>query len=103
MNNIYLNAEQKKIVLSILKKYFANEKFFIFGSRASGKNLKPFSDLDIAIQSSNKISMTTLAKTLEEFAASDLPFKVDLIDLQSISEEFKKNIKMDMIEMHSEK
>ena len=103
MNNIYLNAEQKEIVLSILKKYFTNEKFFIFGSRASGKNLKPFSDLDIAVQSSKKISMTTLAKTLEAFSASDLPFKVDLIDLQTISEEFNKNIKMDMVEIHFEK
>ena len=99
MKPIKIDENQKKIVLSVLKKYFVNEKYFIFGSRATHKNLKAFSDLDIAIQSSGNISMSDLAKASEDLAASDLPFKVDLIDLNSISEDLRRNIQDELVEL----
>ena len=98
MKPIKIDENQKKIVLSVLRKYFVNEKYFVFGSRATNKNLKSFSDLDIAIQSAGKISTSDLAKASEDLAASDLPFKVDLIDLNSISEEFRLNIQGELVE-----
>ncbi|OFZ30022.1 MAG: hypothetical protein A2622_09195 [Bdellovibrionales bacterium RIFCSPHIGHO2_01_FULL_40_29] len=97
MKTIYLNDAQKKIVLEILTRHFPNQKYFIFGSRATGKKLKPFSDLDIAIQSTTRLNDPSLAKASEDFSASDLPFKVDLVDLDSISPEFISNIKSDLI------
>lgn len=99
MKHISIDENQKKIVLSILKKYFKNEKYFVFGSRANNKNLKAFSDLDIAIQSVGKLELSDLTKALEELSSSDLPFKVDLVDLNSISEEFRFNILADLVEL----
>ena len=98
MKPIKIDENQKKIVLSILRKYFVNEKYFVFGSRATHKNLKAFSDLDIAIQSADKLNTSDLAKAAEELSSSDLPFKVDLIDLNSISEEFRLNIQGELVE-----
>jgi predicted nucleotidyltransferase len=99
MKKIYLDESQKKIVLNILSKHFPNQKYFVFGSRATGINLKPFSDLDIAVQSSTKLTDSNLAIALEDFSSSDLPFKVDLVDLSSISAEFLANIKTDLIQI----
>ncbi len=68
-----------------LKKFFKNQdvKIYLFGSRARGDNSE-FSDVDLAILSSEEISdkITILKELLEE---SNLPFKVDLIDLKKAS------------------
>ncbi len=98
MKHISIDENQKKIVLSILKKYFKDEKYFVFGSRANNKKLKAFSDLDIAIQSTGKLDVSDVTKALEELSSSDLPFKVDLVDLSSISEEFRLNIQAELVE-----
>ena len=74
MKNILITEDQKKIVLGILRKHFLHEKLYAFGSRATHLSVKPFSD-------------------------SDLPFKVDLVDLNSISLDFRKNIEADFIEL----
>ncbi len=68
-----------------LKEFFKNQdvKIYLFGSRARGDNSE-FSDVDLAILSSEEISdkITILKELLEE---SNLPFKVDLIDLKKAS------------------
>ncbi len=99
MKEIRITSEQKKTVLSILKKYFPKAKLFVFGSRATNRSLKPFSDLDIAVDDLKVISTDDIANANENFSSSDLPFKVDIIDLNSISTEFKKNIEPDLIEL----
>lgn len=99
MSTIHIDENQKTTVINILKKYFQYEKFYIFGSRATGKKLKKFSDLDIAIVGPVKINQSSLERALEEFSASDLPFKVDLVDINSLTSEFAKNIQPDLIEL----
>jgi predicted nucleotidyltransferase len=99
MNEICIDQNQRKIVLGILKKHFVSQKFYVFGSRANHKNLKPFSDLDIAIFGLNPGASLSLDRASEDFSASDLPFKVDLIDINSISTEFRNNIEPDFVEL----
>lgn len=101
MTSIALTELQKKTVLEILKKHFRTEKYFIFGSRATQKNLKTYSDLDIAIQGKEVLSLNSIAKAREDFSSSDLPFKVDLIDLNNISEEFLISIRSDLIALQA--
>ncbi len=57
-----------------------NVEVYLFGSHARGDNSE-FSDVDLAILSKEDISeeITILKALLEE---SDLPFKVDIIDLR---------------------
>jgi len=65
-----------------LREFFKDEKVevYLFGSRARG-DFSEFSDVDIAIYSEKDISdkLSLLSEILEE---SNLPFKVDLVDLR---------------------
>lgn len=99
VKQIQITEIQKEIVLTILNKFFPRSQFFVFGSRATGKALKPFSDLDIAVLSHVQIVTDRVALAADAFSSSDLPFKVDLIDIKSISTDFKKNIENDLIEL----
>ncbi len=83
----------KKTVASQLKDF----RLFIFGSRT--KNCaKKYSDVDIAIDS--KYLNDKIKSHLEYlFENSLLPYQVDVIDLNNITQEFKKAIQADLVEI----
>lgn len=82
------------IVKNILAKY--PHKFCVFGSRTKG-NPKRYSDLDICIM--DEIKDLELSYIEDEFENSDLPFKVDLIVWNNISDEFKDIIRNDLSDL----
>ncbi len=90
---MFLSEEEKKIVKDILNKITPSSKVLAFGSRVSGKNLKPFSDLDLAIVGNQKLSIDLLGKIKEEFSNSDLPFMVDIVDYNAVDKNFAEIIK----------
>ena len=63
-------------------------KVSAFGSRATGRGLKPRSDLDLPIDTPVELPMATLADLREALAESDLPFSVDLLDRRDASAGF---------------
>lgn len=83
-------------VKAILKKFLPQSEVRVFGSRVKGA-AKPYSDLDLALISHTPISSRTMALMKEAFSESDLPFKVDLVDWNLISEEFRKLIEAEGI------
>ena len=85
-------------IKQILQTHLPNAKYWLFGSRIKG-TAKPFSDLDIAIISSQPIPLETLSTLEEAFANSDLPYKIDLVDFQRISTEFQSLIKNNHVEL----
>ena len=89
---MFLKEEEKKIVKDILGRIIPDLKVVAFGSRVSGKNLKPFSDLDLAIIDKQPLSLDILSKIKEEFSNSDLPFMVDVIDYNAIDKNFSEAI-----------
>jgi predicted nucleotidyltransferase len=60
---------------------------YLFGSRAAG-TARPASDFDIAVLANEDISheLSLARDMLEE---SNIPFKVDLVDLQRVAPAFK--------------
>lgn len=92
--NIVLTPEQLEMVRRILKNHLPQgAKVFVFGSRAAG-NPKKFSDLDLAIDNNGQsLPLSLEAELAFDFEESDFPYKVDLVDLNTISESFKSNIK----------
>ena len=88
---IDLKPNYLKIVKEILNKYIPECEVWVFGSRTR-KDHHPYSDLDLLLQNKKPISLATLGHLSEEFAESDLPFTVDLIDWHRISDEFRKSI-----------
>jgi predicted nucleotidyltransferase len=79
------------IIKRIINRYIPNSEIKIFGSRANNSSNNN-SDIDIAIISNKKIDLKTLAKIKMAFEESDIPYRVDIIDYMSASENFKKII-----------
>ena len=58
-----------------------------FGSRVLGRS-KPYSDLDLAVLAGQPLSLATRAALTEAFDESDLPFKVDVVDMSAANPGF---------------
>jgi predicted nucleotidyltransferase len=89
--NIQIEPRHENTVLDILRQFLTPQiTVWVFGSRAK-HNAKPYSDLDLALESSDntKIDINLIIKLETAFEESDLPWKVDIIDMNDISETFR--------------
>ena len=91
MKNLQIEEKHLKIVQDILRKYPYN--FYVFGSRIKG-NATKYSDLDLAYDI--QIPNQELVKIETSFSESDLPYKVDIIDLNNINLSFRNIISKDL-------
>ena len=66
----------------------------VFGSRAKW-SAKTYSDLDLAIKAKQRLPSSLLSELSEAFSESELPFKVDVVDWQTASQEFRDIIDRD--------
>lgn len=89
-----LRPDHLQMVRDILRKNVPGLPVWVFGSRATGK-AKKYSDLDLAIFSDKPLTFAVLGRLGEDFSESDLPFRVDVVDWASASEEFKAAIAID--------
>jgi predicted nucleotidyltransferase len=72
----------------------------VYGSRANGTAWK-YSDVDLALlNSKGKIPISTISKLSLDFEESLLPYKVDIIDLHTVSDAFKKAIETDLVKLY---
>ena len=83
---MHINDQHLCYVLDILKKQVPNHEIWAFGSRVHGKNIKKFSDLDLAVQDSQ---MPLKLKEKSSFSDSNLPFRVDIVTWSGIDQSFK--------------
>jgi type I restriction enzyme S subunit len=77
-----------EIVKNILRKHLAGIEVRAFGSRVRG-TAKEWSDLDLAVVSEKKLKSEIVGKLKMDFAESDLPFRVDVLEWRDISPEFR--------------
>ena len=73
-------------------------EFIVFGSRIYG-TAKPWSDLDLAIKAKSPLDWKLLAEIKEAFQESELPFRVDILDWNDITESFCKAIETNGYEL----
>jgi nucleotidyltransferase substrate binding protein (TIGR01987 family) len=102
--NINIERHHLVLIIDILKSFLntENANIYVYGSRVKGKSLK-YSDIDVAIDYNGQIISDLLKnKILDAFENSILPYKVDIIDINSISEEFKNKIRKDFVNIFSE-
>lgn len=85
-----------EIVRAILKKHIPQYEVWAFGSRTKG-TAKKHSDLDLCIKNDIALSFSAMALLQEDFAESDLPWQVDIIEEAVTSAEFLQSIKKDKI------
>lgn len=92
-----LTAEERETVHAILARHLPSAvRVYAFGSRACGRS-KPTSDLDLALEGGAPITIAEMAELREAFDDSPLPWKVDLIDLESASATFRTIIARDRL------
>lgn len=73
-------------------------KVFAFGSRAN-QMARRFSDLDLCLRGTTRLSDEILSAIGNEFEESELPFRVDVIDWHAISPSFRQAIGADLKEI----
>lgn len=88
---IEVSKAQQEIIFRILQDHVPDCCVWAFGSRATC-TAKDYSDLDLAIVGKEKLTDKTLADLKEAFQESDLPFRVDVLDWNGISKEFRQVI-----------
>ena len=87
-----LSDAEQQIIAGVLSRYIdADCEVFVFGSRAKLTNHR-HSDLDMVVRSDAPIDLSKLALISDAFSESDLPFRVDFIDWNRISEEFRSHM-----------
>lgn len=91
-----LSVTEFNIVRDILQAFVPNYSVWAFGSRANGTP-KAYSDLDLAIITTEPLPLSVRADLTEAFSESNLPFKVDIVDWAITSESFQRLIKENKI------
>ena len=93
---IDVSPSEWAMVAAILRRHVPACPVWAFGSRAA-RSAKPYSDLDLAIITQTPMSLALSAALADDFAESDLPFKVDVVDWATSSEAFRKIIERDRV------
>lgn len=82
-------SEHLRIVRQILQQHVPQYEVRAFESRVKGR-AKPYSDSDLAVMTTaDPLPLWIHADLAEAFSESDLPWKVDLVDWQLISPDFR--------------
>ncbi len=84
-----MNIQVASRIKAIISKHLSpQDRIFIFGSHATGTARK-WSDIDVGLSSPFPLKLNLLAHIDEELEDSDIPYKVDVVDFNRVSEEFK--------------
>lgn len=89
MENV--KEKYKSKILEIIKKLLPTCTIYLFGSRANG-TVSFASDIDVAIDNKEQIPMKILGEIQEQLEESNIPFEVDVVDLQRTDEKFRNKV-----------
>ncbi|MDR2991555.1 MAG: restriction endonuclease subunit S [Burkholderiaceae bacterium] len=99
---IDIRPDHWQIVRGILRKHVPQYEVWAFGSRAKW-TAKEYSDLDLAVITSQPLPLNVSAALADDFSESDLPWKVDVVDWATTSEAFRKIIERDRVVVQEKK
>lgn len=99
-DNIILEPENLAKILKILHGELpAGCEVYLFGSRANGRARK-YSDVDLALKNgAAQIDRDVISRLRTAFEFSDLPYRVDLIDLNGVKGSFHAAIQPELIRL----
>lgn len=83
-------------ICRILTHYIPEFSVLAFGSRVTGK-ARPFSDLDLVIQTDTPLSLERMATIKDAFDESDLTIRVDLVDWAASGLAFREIIRQQYV------
>ena len=92
-----VTAEEFKIIQTILNQYLpTNCKVWVFGSRAKN-TARHNSDLDLALDYTEKLNSQIISKLKEAFNEAPLAFSIDIVDLLGIEDYFREIIEQQKV------
>ena len=95
---MHISDVELKQVQAILRRHLpADAHVLVYGSRSHGRNLKPFSDLDLCLRAPAQIPAEVMARLRQSFEDSDLPYQVDIVDWSQLRPEFRAAISKDLL------
>jgi len=86
-----VQAHHKEILLKIIHTSIPNCKVWLFGSRARDTEGRG-SDIDLALDCGAPIPLSTIIDMRLAIQDTTLPMEVDLVDLNTVSDDFKKEV-----------
>ncbi len=89
---------QKEKIKEIINRHLDGSTVRIFGLRIDNRSTER-SDIDVAIDASHRIDLLTMANIKYDFEESDIPYRVDIVDYNSVSKNFKKIIGSSTLEI----
>ena len=92
---LFLAPKYRVIIRDLLEQFVPGETVWAFGSRATGKYVWRFSDLDLAVE--KKLPREVRSELLDALDESDLPIKVDLVELETVDPAFAERIRPDFV------
>ncbi len=95
MPPIVIEPHQWEELAAILRAHLPGRRVWAFGSRATGRRVKRFSDLDLAVE--GELTLREAALLEEALDESRLPFKVDIAELSSLTPDFRARIEPEMV------
>lgn len=100
MKKLDITLKDMKIINTILHQSLPNTaNVLVIGSR-SKNTARKFSDLDLLIDLNHaSLPLVLMTKLLDTFEESDLPYKVDIVDNHTISDEFREIINKDKMKI----
>jgi predicted nucleotidyltransferase len=88
---IDVSGDELKIITDIIQEHAHDCRVLAFGSRRDG-TAKKYSDLDLAFVGKEKLGLVRRFQLEDAFSESDLPFRVDVLDYNALSPEFREII-----------
>jgi len=87
-----ISDAQAALIRGILRRHLPDgARAFVFGSRAHG-GARQYSDLDLAVEWDRPLGLALLGEVAEALSESDLPYKVDIVDLATVEPGFRTRI-----------
>jgi len=86
-----IDEKSKEKIVAVISALFPDAKIYLFGSRATGK-FGHGSDIDIAIDAGVALERVDVGEARDMFGESNIPFKIDVVDLNRISQDMKDTI-----------
>ena len=92
-----IRDDHATIVRDILRQHLpAGTRAFVFGSRVNGQ-ARRYSDLDLALEWKRPLGLDLIGQIAEALSESDLPYRVDVVDLLAVDPAFRDRIFADCV------
>lgn len=86
-----IDEETKKKIIALISALLPSAKIYLFGSRATGTHSE-WSDIDLAIDAKKKLPRSIVDEIKSIIKGSNIPYKVDVLDINYVSNDMSKSI-----------